>query len=64
MIAIYTEKLTADLIMYAETQCLRAMMANRQPLDDQWARLAEATRAAAAATKRFMAACDEWEREA
>jgi len=64
MIAIYTEKLTADLIMYAETQCLRAMMANRQPLDDQWARLTEATQAAAEATKRFIAARDEWEMEA
>ena len=64
MIAIYTEKLTADLIMHAEAQCLRAMIANRQPLDDQWARLTEATQAAAEATKRFLVARDEWEREA
>jgi hypothetical protein len=40
------------------------MMANRQPLDDQWARLTEATQAAAEATKRFIAARDEWEMEA
>ena len=64
MIVIYTEKLTADLIMHAEAQCLRAMIANRQPIDEQRVRLTEATRAAAEATKRFMAARDEWEREA
>ena len=64
MIAIYTKKLTADLIMHAEARCLVAMQFNRQPIDEQRVRLTEATRAAAEATKRFMVARDEWEREA
>ena len=63
MIALYTEKLTADLIMHAEARCLVAMQFNRQPIDEQRVRLTEATRAAAEATKRFLAARDEWERE-
>jgi len=64
MITLYTEKLTADLIMHAEARCLVAMQFNRQPIDEQRVRLTEATRAAAEATKRFLAARDEWEREA
>ena len=64
MIALYTKKLTADLIMHAEARCLVAMQFNRQPIDEQRVRLTEATRAAAEATKRFMVARDEWEREA
>jgi hypothetical protein len=64
MIAIYTEKLTADLIMYAEARCLVAMQFNRQPIDEQRVRPAEATRAAVEATKGFLAARDEWESEA
>jgi hypothetical protein len=40
------------------------MQFNRQPIDEQRVRLTEATRAAAEATKRFMVARDEWEREA
>ena len=63
MIALYTEKLTADLIMHAEAQCLRAMIANRQPIDEQRVRLTEATRAAAEATKRYLTARDEWAQE-
>ena len=54
MIALYTKKLTADLIMHAEARCLVAMQFNRQPIDEQRVRLTEATRAAAEATKRFM----------
>lgn len=62
MIEIFTAKMAHDLIVSAEAQCLVCLQRARQPLTEQRAMLIEATRAAAEATKRFMATRDEWMR--